>query len=153
MQSRSCASPTERNPNVTGHGFGVAFLDACYQCHDDPEWKMEATQDYIRERIQAVKASLDLWASAKAPAALRAKYGPLGWEYSNVGQLSNPAGAGGIAGPTTAEQTNSVPANIRQARFNLYLVEHDASYGVHNAAFARHLLKIAEGKVKEELDK
>jgi hypothetical protein len=153
VQSRRLASPTEQNPNVTGHGFGVAFLDVCYQCHDDPEWKMEATQEHTRERIQAVKASLDLWASAKAPAALRAKYGPLGWEYSTPGQLSNPAGTAGISGPTAAEQTNSVPAGIRQARFNLYLVEHDASYGAHNAAYARHLLKVAEGLVKQELDK
>ena len=37
---------------------------------------------------------------------------------------------------------------IKQARFNLYLVEHDGSYGGHNAAYAYSLLQVADAKVR-----
>ena len=45
----------------------------------------------------------------------------------------------------------SIPDGIKQARFNLYLVEHDASYGVHNGYLAGALLDAAENWVAQEM--
>ena len=47
-----------------------------------------------------------------------------------------------MAGPSTTEQAG-VPAEIKKARMWLYMVEHDGSYGVHNAKYARYLLGTA----------
>jgi hypothetical protein len=44
-----------------------------------------------------------------------------------------------------------VPVNIQKARFNLYLVLYDGSYGVHNAPFAVTLLDTAQTWVEQEL--
>ena len=43
---------------------------------------------------------------------------------------TNPTNNPSLRGPTSAEQA-AVPDAIKQARFNLYLVQHDASFGVH----------------------
>lgn len=152
MQTREVAQPTSANPNVTGHSFSVNFFDACYQCHISPEDTMETVQFYINDRINTVKSKLDTWAATKAPLVLRTNYAALAWEYNTPGELSNPTGDPAIVGPTSTEQTN-VPNNIKQARFNLYLVLHDGSFGVHNAFYAQYLLDIAEGKLDEELTK
>ena len=101
--------------------------------------------------IAQVKGLLDTWAQMKAPSALRTKYGNLAWEYTNEGQLSNPTGDTTVTGPDANEQ-KLIPDRIKQARFNLYLVEHDASRGVHNADYSRFLLGTAEFLVDAELD-
>ena len=97
--------------------------------------------------IQRVKAWLDMWAATKAPAALWAKYGMRAWEYSTPGELS-PGGSG----PTSSEQAQ-IPDAIKKARFNLYLVLNDGSYGVHNGPYSVKLLDIAEDWVLGELSK
>jgi hypothetical protein len=161
MQTLTPATPTEANPVVKGHGWKVDVTStnsACLACHDDPTDKLTSTKTALLTRIDTVKGLLDQWATTKAPAALQTKYGARAWETTSPGVLSNPNGLA-ITGPTTAEQTNlvngvqSVPTNIMQARFNLYLVVHDNSGGAHNAAYARTLLTVAENKVKAELAK
>jgi hypothetical protein len=153
MQTKSYAEPTPDNPNVTGHLFEVESFEVCSDCHADPQGTMEATQFYVSDRINTIKGLLDQWATTKAPAALRTKYGPLAWEYTAPGPLSNPTGDPAVVGPTAGEQTSGVPVPIREARFNLYLVYRDGSLGVHNAAHFRYLLRVAEGKVNGELAK
>lgn len=149
------AEPTENNPNYTGHEFKPT-LASCYPCHideADAESKVEATRGDIKRRIQDVKALLDQWGTTASDSTLRAKYGPLAWEYNTIGQITDPTGAlaaGGAKGPTAAEQ-NVVPDEIKQARFNIYLVEHDGSYGVHNTKYAQDLLKVAADLVKAKL--
>lgn len=147
MYRRSVQSPTEENPNITGHSFMVR-VQACNPCHTEADAgaRQAATQTDIHQRLARVKARLDRWASSMAPEALRTKYGPLAWEYTVVGQLSNPTGDPAIVGPSSAEQA-SIPDEVKQARFNLYLVEHDASYGVHNAKYVRYLLQVANAKL------
>lgn len=150
VTSISMAKPTPQNPNIRGHTFEPR-MDACQPCHFDPQAaadQVESTQTDVKKRISTVKALLDQWAATKAPASLRTKYGALGWEFSTPGALSDPAGT--LKGPTTNEQTN-VPPNIKQARFNLYMVQHDASFGVHNGKYTRYLLKVAQDKVNSEL--
>ncbi len=142
--------PTEENPNEAGHTFRPA-LKSCVECHISErvaELMLEGTQIATQARIGEAKADLDAWATTSAPEPLRAKYGALAWEYTNVGQLSDPEHLG-LEGPTREEQA-LIPDRIKQARFNLYLVEHDASYGVHNGGYARHLLSVARDLVEAE---
>jgi hypothetical protein len=147
-------NPTEETPNYTGHAFEVRF-DNCVECHNtlrDVENATANTQQATRDQIESVRALLDRWAATKAPADLQAKYGRLAWEYSTPGQLSNPSSDSAIRGPTAAEQAQ-IPDAIKQARMNLYLVEHDGSYGVHNGGYARHLLRVATTNINTELSR
>jgi hypothetical protein len=50
--------------------------------------------------------------------------------------------------PKSTKQTlANLPLAVQEARFNLYLVAYDSSYGVHNANYARYLLNVASNKV------
>jgi hypothetical protein len=141
-------APTVETPNYTGHSFKPT-LESCVECHKTEEAAEALVTDLqreIKQRILDVKTKLDLWAQTKAPEALRNKYGATAWEYSTAGQLSNPKGLSTIKGPTATEQP-SVPQAIKEARFYLYMVEHDGSYGVHNNKYARLLLNAAETNV------
>ncbi|MCX7872614.1 MAG: cytochrome c family protein [Verrucomicrobiae bacterium] len=155
VHSVEVANPTDANPNYTGHKFEVRF-ESCEECHGSAEvgeLLTEGTQTVISNKIQEVVALLRNWGVSNAPSALRNKSGPLAWEYSTIGQLStNIAATITNKAPTSAEQSQ-IPAAIRQARFNLYLVEHDGSKGVHNAKYARYLLNVAKTNVLAELAK
>jgi hypothetical protein len=97
-------------------------------------------------QIQAVQALLNEWATNKAPAILgTAEYGTRAWEYTTPGTLS-PGGPG----PTAAQQA-LIPVNIQKARFNLYLVLYDGSFGVHNPLYSLDLLDTAQNWVEQEL--
>jgi hypothetical protein len=100
----------------------------------------------ISNRIQSIKADLDLWGATKADPQLRADAGIIPWEYTRTGDLS-PGGRG----PSSALQA-LIPDNIKKARFNLYLVLYDGSYGIHNTPHAITLLNAAQTWVNEELN-
>jgi len=155
VYSVSVASPTEANPNYTGHKFEVRF-EACEECHGSAEvgeLLAEGTQTVISNKIQEVVALLRNWGVSNAPSALRIKSGPLAWEYSTIGQLSTDLAATITnKAPSSAEQAQ-IPAAIKQARYNLYIVEHDGSKGVHNGKYARYLLNVAKTNVLAELAK
>lgn len=144
MQSTNYVS--ESLPAVTGHAFQVQSFDVCRSCHSLPEQLAQFTTTAISNQVQTIKAQLDFWAATKAPESLRTKYGNSAWEYSNPGDLSP-----GATGPTSAEQA-LIPVNIQKARFNLYLVLYDGSYGVHNAGLAVTLLDAAQSWVDQELN-
>jgi hypothetical protein len=135
------------HPNMAGHSFKVDAYDACQTCHTFPELLVDFTAMVVSFRIEQVKVELDLWATTKAPVALRNKYGALAWEYTVPGSLST-----GSAGPTSAEQAQ-IPDNIKRARFNLYIVKYDGSYGTHNPMNTIALLEAARNWVQEELNK
>ena len=135
---------------VTGHKFAVTTYGACADCHgkgENAEGLVELVHGLITNQIKQVKALLDTWAATKAPGSLYEKYGTRAWEYTNPGDLSS-----GGSGPTTAEQ-ELIPDNIKKARFDLYLVLYDGSYGVHNGPYAFTLLDSARNWVQEELNK
>jgi hypothetical protein len=134
-------------PTTTGHSFQVTSFSLCTQCHPFPELLAQFTTTVVGSQIQEIKDDLDYWANTKAPAALQAKYGAMAWEYTTPGELSS-----GPAGPTTAEQAQ-IPDNIKKARYNLYLVLHDGSYGVHNGPFVSSLLDNARVWVTTEVYK
>lgn len=150
-QCVSCHMPTraftdEAHPGMTGHSFKVAAYESCSECHTLPELLQDFTGIVITSRMQQLKAALDLWATTKAPTLLgTSKYGALAWEYTTPGELSS-----GTAGPTSSEQ-NLIPARIKYARFNLYIVNNDGSLGTHNALHVLALLDAAQAWVQEEL--
>lgn len=148
---------TPSNPAYTGHGFRWT-VEACQECHKSPTGPMSATnllasvQTEIRGMIAQTKTLLDTWATTKNTNSWATLYGALGWEYTTPGQLSNPTGSTAIKGPTATQQ-EQIPQGIKDARFNLYLVEHDGSHGIHNAPYMRYLLEVAQRKMNAELAK
>jgi hypothetical protein len=94
------------------------------------------------------KNLLDLWATTRNTSSWAANYERLGSEFTAPGDLSNPSGSPSVVGPTT-----QISQGIKDARFNLYLIEHDASKGIHNAPYARYLLGVAQDKVNTELNR
>jgi hypothetical protein len=143
----SVDDPTEEDPNYTGHKFEPTLqgcvLPGCHTSTNVAEILITGAQTETKNRIEEIKNLLDTWATTKAPEGIRQKYGKLAWEYTNEGQISNPTGDPNLSGPTTAEQSQ-VPTEIKKARFLLYLVEHDGSYGIHNGDYTRFLLSEAE---------
>lgn len=151
MQCVECHMQTTNNPsglsNPSGHTFEVATYQVCLRCHPyHPAELVQLTTGSISNQIQQTKALLDRWATNAAPMVLRTNYGPLAWEYQHPGGLSS-----GTNGPSAMEQTNNIPANIRKARFDLYLVVNDGSYGVHNPQYDLVLLKNAQSFVDRQL--
>jgi hypothetical protein len=136
----------------TGHTTQVDY-EQCSACHGSAEigkLLQQGTQMITHERVAELLDRLDTWGETKAPLELRVKYGRLAWEYTKVGSLSNPDGDPELTGPTAEEQA-LIPATIKQARLNLYLVDGDGSYGVHNGGYTRHLLDVALANVEAEL--
>jgi hypothetical protein len=139
--------PDDENPNYTGHTFEAKLhgctATGCHTSESVAQVLWTGAQSESKAAIQNVKDLLDNWALTKASEPLREKYGALAWEYAVAGQLSNPNGEPGITGPTNAEQSG-IPDEIKKARFLLYMVEHDGSYGIHNGDYSRFLLNEAE---------
>jgi hypothetical protein len=132
----------------SGHGFKVTSYDTCQECHPLPEMLAVFTAAAVADQIQEVKEALDYWAVNRAPEALRAKYGSRAWEYTAPGELSNAPGTSN-PGPGLAEQA-LIPDSIKKARFNLYLVQRDGSYGIHNGPWSVKLLEAARTWLREE---
>ncbi len=148
-QCVSCHMQTNNVADVTGHKFIVDSFEVCVQCHGDAataEGLVAFARQAILSDVQTVKAALDYWALNKAPEPLRTKYGAGAWEYTNPGPLSP-----GVTAPTSSEQA-LLPVNIQKARFNLYLVYNDGSFGTHNGPFAVDLLNAAQTWVQEEIN-
>jgi len=147
MHVAKVENPTELNPNETGHQFAVrtegCAAVGCHSSSTQAEVITVGTQLDATNRIQTVVGLLNQWAVNNSPPVLRTNYGALSWEYTAPGTLSN---AGTNAGPSSARQA-FVPDTIKQARFNLYLVFHDASLGVHNGDYVRSLLDLAKSNV------
>jgi hypothetical protein len=146
---------SETNTVYTGHSFRMTLngcsVTGCHSSTNTAASMIAATSVDTTNRIAEVVRLLNTWATTKSPPALRLVYGQYAWEYTSPGQLSNPTGTNSITGPDAAGQA-LIPEAIRKARFNLYLVEHDASKGVHNADYARHLLHNAKTNVQAELN-
>ncbi len=148
----------EAHWEMSGHSFRMSSYEVCSGCHGSAE-NAEAfagfLRDVVTDRMKQVEADLDQWATNRAPAAIQ-KYGVLAWEYDNAGQLSNPTGDPTIRGPHSdsdpaKDEQKYVPMNIKKARFNLYLVLHDGSNGLHNGPHALKLLNAAQQWVWSEL--
>ena len=138
MQCAGCHMQTTNNS--TGHTFQVATYQLCLNCHTDPAGLINFATNSMALQIKQTKSYLDYWARVAAPAGLQ-KYGANAWEYTTPGDLSTGAG------PSTADQ-KLIPDDIKKARFNLYLVLYDGSYGVHNGPYDVELLQAAQAWVE-----
>jgi len=145
LLEKQCVACHMQTPAGTGgHSFKVQSYGLCQTCHSSPELLVQFTTNTVFLQIQRDKAALDFWAMIKAPAPLQ-KYGAKAWEYAHPGSLSE-AGPS----PTTAEQ-GLIPVKIQKARFNLYLVFNEGSFGVHNGPYTVDLLETAYDLVQDEL--
>ena len=157
-QCVGCHMPTDgagpgQPPSLPHHAFKADSFASCQRCHPDPEGLVNFTRWVIDSQIRDARLLLDRWAREKAPAAIQ-KYGNLAWEYDNAGELSSPDGdlRGPVASSDPAvDEQKYIPDSIKKARYNLYLVLHDGSYGVHNPLHAIALLEAAEAWVGQEL--
>jgi len=147
MQCAACHMQTTNASS--GHSFQVVTYQLCYNCHSQqgggPGGLVQSTSNNISIYIQRIKGELDMWATNNAPDELRTNYGTLAWEYTTPGDLSS-----GGSGPNSAQQA-LISTNIMQARFDLYLVLYDGSYGVHNVYYDYLLLQNAEAFVISQL--
>lgn len=150
MQCAECHMQTTND--VSGHTFAVASYQVCYNCHSDPALLVQFVTNSIAGQIQQTKSYLNLWATTVAStstnaalASMAQQYGALAWEYTTPGSLST-----GAAGPTTAQQA-LIPNDIKMARFDLYLVDYDGSFGVHNGPYDIELLQAAQTWIESEL--
>jgi hypothetical protein len=153
MASVSVATPTDQNPNYTGHEFEPLLngYNACVTCHAEGATtvsnRMAGLQAEISGGISSLVTQLNNWATTKGPALFGANYSKYlqnGWEYTTPGAYATITNAG----PSSSDQLK-IPAGVRQARYNLYMVGYgnSASLGVHNPQFTRFLLNDASNKV------
>jgi hypothetical protein len=143
------------------HSLTVSYT-VCANCHDGQAAQSSLTQN-LSNTVSSVIFTLNRWAAIKAPAALRTS-GVVPWEYTTPGGLTWQTNAAGnvtswtlnesvnFTGPNAAGQA-LIATNILKARFNLYLVLDDGSFGVHNPIFALDLLNAAETWIDQELNK
>lgn len=129
--------------NIAEHSF-VPSTNACTVCHTNvaPEVLIADTQTEMSNRINGVVATLRKWALTAASDKLSSSKSNA-WEYSTPGTLSVTNGA---PSPTSANQV-WVPTDIQKARFNLYLVWHEGSLGIHNKSYDTNLLTTASNLV------
>jgi hypothetical protein len=75
------------------------------------------------------------------------------WQTNQIGMFTGWTQVDSVnfTGPSTAGQA-LIPPNIKRARFNLYLVLNDGSFGVHNPLFALNLLDTAYDWVLQEIN-
>jgi hypothetical protein len=163
-QCVSCHMQQDPPPATTqSHAFTFGNYTACLNCHpSSPEGLYEDVMvPAVSNRVYNLKFALDYWAENDADPAIQTS-GVLPWEYTNPGGLiwqTNQLGkitgwtqvdTVDFKGPDTAGQA-LIPDNIKRARFNLYLVLNDGSFGVHNPYFALDLLDTAYDWVLDEI--
>jgi len=139
---------SEALPANTGHQFAVGSFTICEQCHGPSASNLVdfAMNVFLPAQTAQVTAALNLWAATKAPPALYAKYGSRAWEYTTPGTLSSSG-----SGPTSTEQA-LIPANIKKARFDVYLANDDPASGIHNPLYVVTLCNAALSFVQLELN-
>jgi len=164
-QCVSCHMQPDDAPATTlSHAFAFGNYTVCLNCHPtNPDLLFSQVMvPAISNRVYNLKLTLDYWAAYNADPLLQTN-GVLPWEYTTPGGLiwqTNQLGA--ITGWTQVDSVNFngpnsvgqalIPDNIKRARFNLYLVLNDGSFGVHNPHFALDLLDTAQDWVLQEID-
>jgi len=150
-QCVSCHMQSDAPPATThSHTFAVETHNVCVNCHlTEPG----SSASIISNNVALVIQKLNQWAALRAPAALQTN-GTVLWEYTTPGGLIWQTNSSGtvtnwmladqvdFSGPNTAGQA-LIPDSIKKARYNLYLVLNDGSFGAHNFAFAFNLLLTA----------
>ncbi len=150
-QCATCHMPVYSSPtNYSGHMF-VLQTNGCYICHGSgpPSWQLGiagSEQTTTSNGIYNVVAMLNKWATNNAPALFGSRYNNYlqnAWEYTSPGSLGSTVTT---KGPSASDQL-LLPAAILQARFDIYMVYNDQSFGVHNPGYATLLINDASNKV------
>jgi len=121
-QCSKCHMPDAR------HSFTVSFDKSCSPCHtaDDAAARATSIKSEILNGLLALQTRLDGWAQTQFGNSLF-------WEYtSNI-----------TAEGFTAPPQSQVPIQVKRARHNYYFIIRSGDYGVHNAPYAKTLLKVA----------
>ena len=154
-QCASCHMQSDSS-DADNHTFAVTSHTVCYNCHLTPPEILEEfyLTPAISNGVTTVITAMNRWAARQTNALLTAtnvvawEYtapGGLTWQTNSVGNvigwsLNNPVT---FTGPNSAGQT-LIPDQVKRARFNMYLVLNDGSFGVHNPTLALGLLNAAE---------
>ncbi len=117
-------------PNAR-HTFTVSYDTGCSPCHTtaDAAARTQATKSQIEQGLLALRSRLRAWSQQTFGDADL-------WDYTTL----IPAGK-------TAPPQAQVPIEVKRARHNYWFILRDASFGVHNAAYARYLLEIANANL------
>lgn len=127
-QCSKCHMPDAR------HSFTVSYDKGCAPCHTaaDAAARTTSVKSETLAALTNLHARLGAWAQATfGNAAL--------WDYSSY--LSEEG--------LTAPNQSLVPIQVKRARHNYYFVIHSGDYGVHNAPYAKHLIKVANDNLNE----
>lgn len=125
-QCSKCHMPNGR------HTFTTSFDVSCAPCHTtaDAAARAAAIQSEILNDLVALQNRMAAWAVAHYP-------GQPGnnefWDYtSNI-----------TADGFTPPAQNTVPIQVKRARYNYWFVVISGDYGVHNAPYAEYLIQVA----------
>lgn len=136
----SVDSPTEEDPNYTGHSFEPT-VEACYECHGtlsdfsdvmakkdfDGDGSVEGVQDEVHGLLAVLREVLtDATADGTTRAALEA---------------ATDEDFAGVVGLPEYDSTGTITEAQRKAAYNHAFVEYDGSMGVHNTTYAVQLLQ------------
>ena len=163
-QCAACHFSALTSDGAHSHTLQPAYA-VCAKCHD-PAPALAYLKPELTNRVSTLIFYLNRWAAIKAPASLRTN-GVVAWEYTTPGGLSwqtnalgyvtswAPGSAVNFTGPNAAGQAllSANYPNVLRARFNLYLVLNEGSFGVHNPSFALSLLSAAQTWMIQELNK
>jgi len=152
-QCATCHMPiyTSGGTNISGHTFALD-VNGCALggCHSSgvPNW--QNTQTNTINSISNVVVLLNQWAVSNGPALFGTNYPNYlqnAWEYTTPGALAGITNGG----PSTGDQPK-LPNAIKQARFDVYMVQGDGSFGVHNPGYISFLLNDAKNKVTGQIN-
>jgi hypothetical protein len=113
------------------HTFTVSYDTGCSPCHTaaDAAARAQATKSQIEQGLLALRSRLQAWSQQTFGV-------PDLWNYTTL----IPAGK-------TAPPQSQVPIEVKRARHNYWFILRDSSFGVHNAAYARYLLEVANANL------
>ncbi len=156
-QCATCHVPSYTGPNgiVTGHTFQIDPNGcALGGCHNSTSHGTPGAPDYVDYALEnsnlvvSVADLLNTWATNTGPALFTNynNYLQNSWEYTSPGSLAS----SNKKGPSASDQM-LLPSVIQQARFDIYMVDSDGTFGAHNPTFIPLLIKDAETKVLSQL--
>jgi len=154
-QCAACHMQTDGN-GAPNHSMMITSDTVCLNCHVTSPKILE---DYyltpaISNNVVSLLTALNRWAARQTNSLLAAS-NMVAWEYTTPGGLSWRTNSSGyvtdwslenpvtFTGPKTAGQA-LIPDQVKRARFNMYLVLSDGSFGVHNPTLALNLLNAAQ---------
>ena len=126
-QCSKCHMPEAR------HSFTVSY-NACAPCHteNDAAARVTSVKNDILGSLYSLRVRMANWAFATLGDELF-------WEYTSNITAEN----------KTPPNQSLVPIQVKRARHNYYFVVRSGDYGVHNSAYARHLIRIANDNMDQ----